>query len=247
MARQRHLARAPIVEAIFDIRVSRAQGFDPLSLQDLARREGDRYPVVEEQRAFLAQLEVAPGRPPTAGTQDLGLDGFLLRAADALTLAQFRGDGFSFNRLRPYTAWEELLPEFERLWGVYREGSRPETITRVAVRFINRLVLPLHMATFREYLTAPPMVPDEAPQAVTAFLSRVTVADPERGLSAHIVQAMEPAPGQSTVGVILDIDAFSQREHIPADEVLPTFQQLRDLKNNVFFGSITEQTAEMYQ
>jgi uncharacterized protein (TIGR04255 family) len=70
---------------------------------------------------------------------------------------------------------------------------------------------------------------------------------PERGISAILIQALERPLDPSTVQVLLDIDAF--RESVfPAEEpsLLQIFEQLRKLKNEIFFASLTERTVEMY-
>ncbi|MEO8138476.1 MAG: TIGR04255 family protein [Gemmatimonadota bacterium] len=247
MASPRHLARAPIVEAIFDVRTVLPPGSDPLTLRRLGEGQRDRYPVLEERHGLRTFFELGPGQAPRSGTQELGLEGVVLKTSDGLTQAQFRRDGFTLNRLRPYTAWETLLPEVERLWLIYLEGTTPDVVSRVAVRYINRLTLPFPLDDFRRYLTSPPGVPESVPQAVSAFLTRVTVVDPAHELAAHIVQALEPSASETAVEVILDIDAFGQRERGFAPEaILSTFEQLRELKNAIFFGSITETAVEMY-
>ncbi len=248
MARHRYLDRAPIVEAIFDIRATPPPNFEPASLSALAGRVRDRYPVVEERRAFQALLNLDPAQPARVGTRDLGLDGVVAKSAAELTLVQFRRNGFTLNRLRPYTSWDALLPEVDRLWRMYVEGVQPQRVSRIAARFINRLSLPVPLDDFGRYLTAPPRVPDAMPNAVSAFLTRITLVDPERGLSAHVVQALEPGTGEAAVNLLLDIDAFAERSRgFAPGEIGATFQQLRQFKNDIFFGSITETTAEMYQ
>ncbi len=247
MARHRHLARAPIVEAIFDIRVIPHAAFDAATLRTLATRIVDRYPDVEERTAFRATLRLDGSQTAPSGTENLGLDAIVLKTRDGQTLAQFRRDGFTFNRLYPYTSWEELLPEVERLWRIYLEGARPEAVSRIAVRFINRLRLPLPIEDFRQYLTAPPSVPDSVPQAMAEFLTRVTIVDQERNLAAHIAQKLEPGTDDVSVQVLLDIDAYAHREPgFRIEDIGPTFEMLRELKNDIFFGSITESTADMY-
>jgi uncharacterized protein (TIGR04255 family) len=63
-----------------------------------------------------------------------------------------------------------------------------------------------------------------------------------------IVQALERSVDPSVVSLLLDIDAFREEVAAPDDPALPTaFEQLRQLKNEIFFASITETTAEMYE
>lgn len=61
-----------------------------------------------------------------ANRQDQGFLGLFLKAADELTIAQFRPDGFTVNRLRPYTGWSAILPEVLELWDIYVRVAKPE-------------------------------------------------------------------------------------------------------------------------
>ncbi len=61
---------------------------------------------------------------------------------DEVKLVQFRLDGFTFNRSKPYTSWEQVFPEAFGLWKEYVSLAAPEFVNRIAVRYINRLDLP---------------------------------------------------------------------------------------------------------
>jgi uncharacterized protein (TIGR04255 family) len=50
------------------------------------------------------------------------------------------------------------------------------------------------------------------------------------------------------LSVLLDIDAFREINMAAHDPtILSIFQQLRELKNDIFFASITEKTAKRYE
>lgn len=125
--------------------------------------------------------------------------------------------------------------------------ARPLEVSRLAVRYINRLRLSAP-AELGRYLSAPPVLPEPIPQTVREFLTRVVVDAPERSLSAILIQALDAPLDPSTVQVLLDIDAFRESA-MPAEEpsLSEIFEQLRALKNEIFFASVTEQTVEMYE
>jgi uncharacterized protein (TIGR04255 family) len=98
-------------------------------------------------------------------------------------------------------------------------------------------------------LEAAPFVPAPIPQVIRDFLTRIYIEDALRNLSAVIIQALEQrvdTPG--AISFLLDIDAFREVTTAPDDPQLQvTFEQLRKLKNEIFFGSITEHMAEIYE
>lgn len=65
--------------------------------------------------------------------------GFQFWDAEKVRVFQARLDGFTYSRLAPYDCWEDLCGEARRLWRQYREFAKPERVSRIAVRYINRL------------------------------------------------------------------------------------------------------------
>jgi hypothetical protein len=92
------------------------------------------------------------------------------------------------------------------------------------------------------------MLPRPIPPVIKDFLTRVHVADEPTGSAAVIVQALEPQIDPNVMSLLLDIDAYHEIDLAPSEVDLPAlFQQLRKLKNEIFYASITEKSAEMYQ
>jgi uncharacterized protein (TIGR04255 family) len=247
MARRIHLNKAPIVEAIIDFRVKLASDFDVTKLASLKEPLLVDYPIVQERRAFEAGVEVA-GKQVQQMFEDKGLLGYLFRSGDERNVAQFGRDGFTFSHLKRYPEWETVLAEAKRLWELYSAKASPELITRLAVRYINQLPLPLSINDFGEYLTAPPRVPETLPQEVSHFMTRVVVRDAATDIRANIIQALQRGAKPDCVTVVLDIDVYKQQENgFEEPQIWSTFAQLRDLKNRIFFDSISEKTARLFE
>ena len=195
-----------------------------------------------------ADLDIKQGALTSPETTDMGLQGYIARSEDRKNVVQFRADGFTYNRLRPYTRWEEVFPRAMELWNLYAEASSPELVTRLAVRYVNHLRIPKPNVDFDDYLTSGPHVPPELPQTIGTFLTRVVILDSESGLAANVTQALEPPVDPRFTTVILDIDAFQVKELKPQDPVIrETFDLLRVFKNRIFFSHITEGTARLFE
>lgn len=245
MARPReHLRNAPIVEAVIDFRVLRDPGVSPNTFEGLTPRIGQKYSKTESIHAFEARFEIDKGevRDPAQRRSDLG------RKYQAETeVAQFRTNGFTFSKLHPYTTWGEVFGEALRLWQVYLELARPKQLSRIAVRYINSMTISGDR-NVDDFLVAPPVPPKPIPHTVRDFLTRVHISDQEHGSAAIILQALERQIDPNIMSLLLDIDAYHEETLTPDDLRLPDlFQQLRDLKNKIFYASITERTAEMYE
>ena len=248
MATYRHLANAPITEAVIDFRVRLPSEFQVKELSSIRETIHDQYPDSKERRLITGGFGMEAGKPVVKPPEDRGIDGYVLSSADNRKVAQFSKEGFTFSRLNPYTHWDDILAEAKNLWELYVAKASPELVTRIAVRYINQLNIPLPIDDFARYLTAPPNIPDTIPQVVSHFLTRVVVHDVEIGTTANITQALQKSLRPGCVTIILDIDAYKQKKlGFDDSDIWLTFRQLRDLKNHIFFGSITEETARLYE
>jgi uncharacterized protein (TIGR04255 family) len=243
----RHLRNAPITEAIFDFRVKARAGLRGEEFAPLHPQLASRFPKIEDRRGLQATFAVVKGKSQPPLVQDLGMQGYFFKSADEKTIAQFRVDGFTLNRLPPYTSWGELFPLVIELWRLYSALARPEVITRLAVRYINRIPFPPGPVKLETYLRSAPVIPPELPQHVSSFLTRVTIHDPDRNIAAHVAQALE-ADASGQPAVIFDIDAFKQDEFAGDDPAIEeTLNRLRDFKNLIFFSSLTEETIRKFE
>lgn len=247
MAEQRHLDKAPITEALIDFRVKLRSGFNIVEFSSLEETLRDTYPSMRKMYRFEGEFKVEGSKVGTT-REDTRLHGYSFRSDDGKNVVQFREDGFTFNRLYPYTNWKDVSAEAERLWGVYLAKAPVELVTRIAVRYINQLNIPLPITDFAKYLTAPPSIPTTLPQEVSHFLTRMVVHDRESGAIANITQALQKSdlPGYATI--VLDIDVYRLQESgFDVEEIQPILEQLHHLKNRIFFDSITDETARLFE
>lgn len=245
MIAKRHLPNAPIKEAMIDIQVALPERAKIEALNSNYARIAGQYPKHETLQRGEFGLHSNEGEP-TRLTIGHSVVGYRFTSGDGRCVAQFRTDGFTFSRLEPYDTWEEMKGEAARLWKIYAESVSPNPITRVATRYVNLLKLPLNIE-LKEYLTAPPTVPEGLNQELSSFLTRIEIREPSTGAHGILTQALEGVR-EDHAPMVLDIDVFIARQFDPQDgEFWHCLDQLRDFKNTVFFESITEKTVEHFQ
>jgi len=242
-----HLARAPITEALIDLRVRprKAAGLD--SVRELSKRiqgYSQQGPIIHMQTKWTVNEDQV-----TQEKSDVREVGVRLHSVDQKYVAQLRTDGFTLSRLEPYETWEDLVREGRNLWEIYRESLAPEYITRIATRYINQLKLPMKQGErFEEYLSTPPGIPAELPQGVLSFLQRVVLVSPQNAIKATVTQLLQEGPvPPEHVPVILDIDVYKSDLLPPdMDEAWRLLDDLRAFKNQVFFAQLTEKTVDLF-
>jgi uncharacterized protein (TIGR04255 family) len=122
-----------------------------------------------------------------------------------------------------------------------------DSISRVALRYINAMRFPEGKVDLDEYLPSAPSIPPGLPQSISGFFSRVIFPIPEDDLTAVVTQALEDAP-QTGPSVILDIDVFCQKPMQPHEKLWEeTFEKIRNWKNRIFFEFVNEKTVSLYR
>lgn len=249
MATPRHLDHAPIVEALVDIQVAPRNGltFGVLEAAFSSRDLGYYVKGPISEGLFSMQLPADGQRP--AATATAAPIGLRLHSMDEKYVLQCRLSGFTLSRVAPYESWEKLIAETTRLWGVYQRLLSPLRICRNAVRFINDLQLPMaHGSSFQQYLEKLVEVPESVPQHVRAFIQRFQLADYDAQAEVVLTLALERGHKGPRVPVFLDIEAFAAVDMPPGSpDLWQSLERLREAKNRVFFGTLTEKALELYQ
>jgi uncharacterized protein (TIGR04255 family) len=235
------LSKPPIREAVVDIRCELPDGFSVAHLEALHPVIKDQYPDKKERQKLGFHLA------ETAFTaKNFGPVGFVFINDSKFQVAQFRLDGFTFSRLAPYENWNTLRDEAKRLWRVYCDGTKPTTISRVALRYINELNVPLDLEGWSKWLVDAPKAPPTAKTFPKEFLTRCVVDDTVMGTTWIVTQSGEKGPPPN-LRILLDIDVFKAASFETDEAIWQTAESLRLTKNDVFFGSITEATKDHYR
>lgn len=240
----------PIVEAVLDIDCDLLPGLDFAGLEASYRdRFLAQYPKFEKQ--FLDENQIAnqPYTHPEFSSRR-GLQAFQFRSEDEKQIVQVRQQGFSFNRLAPYTGLDNYLPEIERTWKSYVELSSPVLVRELRLRYINRILLPVKKAQVEldDYLKIGPRFPDEKSFTFVGFLDQYTAAEIETGNIINIIQTIEPQEPNG-LPFILDITVSNTESGEISDwkEILAKISALRVLKNHVFQKTLTEKCLHLFQ
>ena len=82
---------------------------------------------------------------------------------------QARLDGFTFYKLRPYQNGIRFCDEAKNFGDIILKLPNPKQITRLAVRYINRIGLSFRLVNYRNILTVPQVAIRFATRDVTIF------------------------------------------------------------------------------
>lgn len=246
MAETTYLNNAPITEALIDIRAKLPSDFDIEVFKSLDEVDLEKFPLKEKQKEFSANFKVERDKPLIKSASE-DIRGYIYRSEDQKNIVQFRRDGFTYNRLKPYTKWEDVIDVAKNLWSIYVKYAKPLKVTRIGTRYINQIKLPFPVRDFSDYMAAPPQNPYKN-GSISGYLNRIKLTDKQEEIDVNITQTLEKGTEKETITLLLDIDAFINREYDPDDfKIWNHFEKLRIKKNDVFFDSITPKTINLLQ
>ena len=241
MVTSNHYSKAPITEAIIDLRIPLGEGFSFENLQKLHDEIKERYPEKAELKE--ARLRVELSEDHASHQHDATKIGYAFKSVDEKYVFQARVDGLTLGRLAPYETWSALVTEFTELWGKWAAIANPTLISRIAVRYLNRLDLPLPFSDFKEYILTCPEVAPGLPQSLSGFLMQLHIPQQDMKCMLILTEAILPPAREGVASMLLDIDLFKDSD-IPVD-FRPLLDEMHDRKNKIFESCITDKTREL--
>lgn len=248
-----HYQRAPIIDATISLGIVppanlTAEGL--LSIRDLLK---DRYPKVTAAYLYAGEVSVpAVGESPEY--EDIhGHIGYVFSDEAQNRTLRATVDSFDFSVGQPYDRWQPFRDEAFELWEVFKEVSGAMEISRVALRYINRIDIPnTRLAKLEDYFKIYLEIPEDWPGGTSLSNFFVQFRAPQGDLGCDMVvnQAPAPAPETNMVSIRLDFDLFKDLYaaswQISEDaEAWRLLEQMRVRKNEVFNASITDETKRL--
>lgn len=237
----------PITEALLNIRVTLPK---EVTIEQLAVFHEDiktSFPTRKER--YSGAFQIKTGVAPEIVTTSNRIDGFLFHSQEGKKIVQARLDGFTFNKLKPYSNWEDFSGEAKYLWGHYLAIAKPINVVRLALRYINRIELPLPFSDFREYVLTIPEIAPGVPNSLSGFFMQLSIPNPEINAQANIIETIERSiPEKGTLPFILDIDVFQNIIlESSSEQIWEILNQLRHFKNQIFLNSLTSKAKELFK
>lgn len=237
----------PITEALLDIRVNLPQETTLETLLSFQSEIKEHFPNKKERH--MGTFQIKTGAAPEVLASADRTDGYMFYASDNKKIVQARLDGFTFNKLKPYSKWEVFSQEAKYLWEHYVEVAKPINIVRLALRYINRIEIPLPFGDFKEYILTAPEIAPVIPQGLAQFFMQLVIPNADIQATAVVTETIEKTDDKSKVlPLIFDIDV--SRNLIldsKSDEIWNIMDNLRNFKNQIFMNSITEKTKELFK
>ncbi len=240
------LNNAPITEAVFDIRTLTDRPISIDKLNEIHSKVKDELPIKEEISVLEAYFGVGPEGLKTSYEQQK--PGFMFKSSDRKNIFQAKVGGFTFNRLSPYVNWKSFSGDADNYWKIYSDIVKPTKVTRLALRYINKIELPYSTRNLDQYFNIGPDFSGKSSHKIQGFILRMNIVQPKNSFEAIVTMIKETdIEKKRKLVIILDIDTFQLADLSPNNPKVKTaFNHLRKYKNELFFNNITAKTKALF-
>ena len=237
----------PIFEAIIEIRFQEPRSLK--ALEKAARRIKSRYETAQNDQEVEVQVRLeAAGVITPQISKPTPIRRFASNdQADRCTINPKR---FHWSRFAPYEGWDIFRDRVVEDLGAMLKGERLPALTRIGVRFRNRLDVKDEGNGICRYedhlsinLSLPPLL-----DPLDMYQWRVEKTMRPSNLRLVLMSGIVPPELPATNAFLLDIDVSEETDlPINFEQLVEKLEQMRNLKNDVFEASITPLARKSFE
>jgi uncharacterized protein (TIGR04255 family) len=237
----------PITEAVIELRFA-----TPIEADDIARASAalkSLYPVQQPIRDVRVHVNLPSGQEAVTTAHPIETHGNRLSTEDQTQIVLVWPAMFVFSQLAPYPGWYAFFERFCRDWALWKRTLGYRRITRIGVRYINRIDIPATAPIIQQedYLNIYPHLPEEF-QAVTAYSVVTQLPVPDIGCVLTLNSSSAPSPLLGHAAFVVDQDIAKEGDPPQNDEgIYALLNQIRVKKNEIFEACIKPRARELFK
>ncbi len=239
----RQYPRPPIVEAVIEIRIG-----VPVSARD-SERLRDRFKRRYEKIDVLNTIEVMVTGAAEVSQRALPV-GYKMTSASGTDIILLNQAAISTIRLAPYPGWTTFVAAAQENFDVFTKVAGRPPITRLGVRFTNRVDIPnakLEGGEIGEFFTVG-IAAHAIASTIGEYYFNFNGLHPGTGAKMFVQNGVAQPALLDHTSILLDIDAsFDSDVPQRIDELWQRIEVLRTAKNAIFESCITDKCRELFQ
>jgi len=237
--------RPPIIEAAIEIRFS-----DQLSEKEvdkLAKQLKPLYPLETPEIGLEVMLHMSSGV-----TQSLNKEtklGYKLQKDNFEELLLIHIGKVAVLRQAPYPNWDTFLESFKTVWSALYKTSGFRKISRIGLRYINRIDVPISdntdLINISDFLTIGIDCPEKL--HLDGYQASMLINSYSGNIGVSIRTATVASPLANHASILLDQDLFVEVD-LPqkSDGIIEKLNEMRVIKNDIFESTITDKSRALF-
>ncbi len=239
------LNQAPILDAILQVKYDLMDGFDVRNFYEIRNDVMDEYPHFKENLTGEIKIQDLIDGKKTASIKDSRIIGYFIGKQDNSSDCVIETDKFTYTKHGNYTNWNDFIKEASYIWDHISKFMKNVPITRISTRFINKIEIEQDVKTPTEYLnTSIYSDSDALPEEVDSYLLNYKYS---WGVNKHAIVTQNIGPYANDIfPIIFDIDVLNTNIFTyNSEEFLARLNEIRIVKNEIFFKNLTDKTVKI--
>lgn len=239
----------PITEAVIGINL--ADRLSDGDLSSIREKLSANYPVQQpvENLSVRFHIDADKDNKKTANTQVDSETTYRLVTPNMSELVVLFPQAIVVSQTAPYPGWDYFYNRFIRDWKMVRRVLGFKLISRIGVRYINRIDIPSEdgFVNHERYLNLYPRVTDEY-GPLNAYAMQVEIFMEDLQCKLMLNSAVVPSPLLHTASFLIDQD-ISREGQVPQkdEEIFALVNQIRVRKNHVFESCVTDAARSLFK
>ncbi|MHB1620439.1 MAG: TIGR04255 family protein [Sulfuricella sp.] len=237
----------PITEAVIGINFS-----SPIKQADVNlvnNKFHSHYPNNQAMSNFNVAVELSNIQINKPTTNCKKEEGHRRSTADMTQLLVLWPSSFALSQLAPYQGWDHFFERFVRDWALWKRTIGFQTISRIGVRYINRIDIPVKgsITKYEEFLNVYPKLP-ESLDPIIAYAVQVASELKDIDCLLKINSAAVPSPLLGFASFVIDLDISKEVNPPQSDnDIFDLLNKIRVQKNGVFEACISNRARDLFQ
>ncbi|MDP2929843.1 MAG: TIGR04255 family protein [Candidatus Omnitrophota bacterium] len=167
---------------------------------------------------------------------------------DGSQLVQVEKDLLVVNQLRPYPRFEYWKPTIDAMLAIYKELAMPNSIKRIGIRYINRVVIPSDKFKMEDYFCLYPKVPQSLGAAHGKFMMRLEIPPKNKGHMLVVTFGTAPAESFEISAEMFDLyDICAISPSLSLEQVDKCIMEAHENIETAFEKSITDKARVLFE
>ena len=236
----------PITEAVIGINFT--SPLDDQHIKSLNKKLSKFYPDQQIIANVSFAVSITDNNFQNPNTEMQKEDSYRLSTHDQTQIVVLSKSSFLFSQLAPYQGWENLYERFTRDWAILKKASGFREISRIGVRYVNRIDLPVvnNLVEYEKYLNIYPFLPKSL-ENVNGYAIQVILPLEKIGCNLNINSGGVPSPLLNHLSFLIDLDISKDQAPPQNDtDIFELLNLIRVEKNRVFEECITQSSRELF-
>ncbi|MBO1362322.1 TIGR04255 family protein [Prevotella sp. A2931] len=242
------LEKAPVVVAMCQIKFDESN----VAIDDFLRFDANLRRYLPERNHNIAasislktNTPIPLGKAPIKGISDTKVTGYLYFSKDQKEKLEISTDGITYTSEAAYMGWDNFKTTVLKYTELFKPILETVAIKRTSIRFINQFEITEFDDPAEYFNTVISSTGDERhlPYPLLKYGFRMTV-DVKEGVYSIINQNVDKKTDKYTY--IFDIDVLNRNNLLyTSDSLECVLEDLRNIKNTIFFNNITDKTIAL--